>query len=915
MHTTHRIVLSALAAAALSSSAAADPAYIYGIHDPGGEGNMGSNKGWIVWTEAIGTSGSGGVNYSSWSNAGYGVIVRLNNGYGSAGTIPHDSQYAAFASRCANFVQNSSGVDYWIIGNETNLPREWPGNVDGNPATGQPITVARYVNCYNQCYNAIKAVAPAAKVCPSPSGTWSPPWPAQGIEGFVDYWVNCLNGIGASKIDGLILHAYTHGCDPNLVFSNQLMGPPYDTIYYHFRVYLNYMAAIPASMNTRPVLITECNQNVECAGGGNPAPTWANTNSGWVRNIYSEINAWNQSHSQKIRCVALFRWPVVAEGPYTFGWSDKAGVIQDFQQAVAFGYQWGTASPTITRSPATLSPTASQGTNASSQSFTVQNTGGGTLSYSITDNVSWLSCTPTSGSSTGEVDTITVNYSTSGLSVGTYNGTITITASGATNSPQTIAVTLTITSPCDGLGSGNPSGSNLSLTAAYYIESGRNLTDQYGRYALDGVSTTKWCCNTSDSGGTSTLAVDLGSTATVTGYIVRHAQYGGEAAYMNTEQYRIESGTSMFGPWTTEWTVNNSCQAQYNRFIYGTPRSLRYLRLVITDPGIDTWVRLPEFEIYGTAGARETIMVYAADYQAGVNAAQGTDYSDSTTGNSGGQYRTQHVDIENSTDGRNNVGWIAANEWLNYPIQGQGGGQYALYVRYATPNSGKSAHFKLNGAALTGTLNFNNTGGWQTWQTLNAGTVNLGSGWKTLQLFCNTDSFNVARFWLEPSSGGGGPITVAEDFNSVPSWTTQFDAAWGGAASWSAVSGGQSGNCLQATRSNTGSSAKVKVYTITANTTYTIKVYMKCPSSSDSYWRECHFKLGSNTAQDYDENGGTWTEVKKFSNTGTNGNGNTWVQYTQTFNSGSNTQISVGFKSGNGSGTAPTMQWDTLRIE
>ena len=149
-------------AALISRPAGADPAYIYAIHDPGGESNMSSAKGWIVWTEAIGISGSGGANYSSWSSQGYGVIVRLNNGYGSSGTLPFQSQYGQFAARCANFIQNSSGVDYWIIGNETNLPREWPGNVDGNPATGEPITVARYVDCYNQCWTAIKNAVPSA---------------------------------------------------------------------------------------------------------------------------------------------------------------------------------------------------------------------------------------------------------------------------------------------------------------------------------------------------------------------------------------------------------------------------------------------------------------------------------------------------------------------------------------------------------------------------------------------------------------------------------------------------------------------------------------------------------------------------------------------------------------------------------
>jgi hypothetical protein len=40
----------------------------------------------------------------------------------------------------ANFIQNSPGADIWIVGNETNLPREWPGNVQGDANTGEAIT-------------------------------------------------------------------------------------------------------------------------------------------------------------------------------------------------------------------------------------------------------------------------------------------------------------------------------------------------------------------------------------------------------------------------------------------------------------------------------------------------------------------------------------------------------------------------------------------------------------------------------------------------------------------------------------------------------------------------------------------------------------------------------------------------------
>ena len=106
----------------------------------------------------------------------------------------------------------------------------------------------------------------------------------------------------------------------------------------------------------------------------------------------------------------------------------------------------GPPAPTIALSPTTLTPSATQGTNPANQSFTVQNTGGGTLNYSISDNVSWLAVSPAGGTSTGEADSITVSYTSSGLSPGTHNATITVTDAAATNNPQTVAVTLTVTS-------------------------------------------------------------------------------------------------------------------------------------------------------------------------------------------------------------------------------------------------------------------------------------------------------------------------------------------------------------------------------------------------------------------------------------------------------------------------------------
>ncbi len=100
--------------------------------------------------------------------------------------------------------------------------------------------------------------------------------------------------------------------------------------------------------------------------------------------------------------------------------------------------------PTIAVGTSQLLQSCTEGTDASSECFTVRNSGTGTLSYSISDDVAWLSCSPTTGTSTGEYDLIWVDYISSTLPVGLYSATIEITDAGATNSPQTVDVLLTV---------------------------------------------------------------------------------------------------------------------------------------------------------------------------------------------------------------------------------------------------------------------------------------------------------------------------------------------------------------------------------------------------------------------------------------------------------------------------------------
>ncbi len=135
------------------------------------------------------------------------------------------------------------------------------------------------------------------------------------------------------------------------------------------------------------------------------------------------------------------------------GVDSKTGAGRINAQAAVQASGGGGSDPAIATSVSSLTNSCTTGSNASSQTFQIWNSGQGALNFTISDNADWLSSDPTSGSSTGSSNkaTITVTYSTSALASGIYNATITITATGATNTPQVITVTLTVTGQGGGL--------------------------------------------------------------------------------------------------------------------------------------------------------------------------------------------------------------------------------------------------------------------------------------------------------------------------------------------------------------------------------------------------------------------------------------------------------------------------------
>jgi hypothetical protein len=84
------------------------------------------------------------------------------------------------------------------------------------------------------------------------------------------------------------------------------------------------------------------------------------------------------------------------------------------------------------------------GTVSAAQTFFISNSGGGTLNWTANASETWLSCSPASGTGSGEVS---VSVDASGLAVGTYTGTVTVADSNASNTPQTVNITLDVYSP------------------------------------------------------------------------------------------------------------------------------------------------------------------------------------------------------------------------------------------------------------------------------------------------------------------------------------------------------------------------------------------------------------------------------------------------------------------------------------
>lgn len=100
--------------------------------------------------------------------------------------------------------------------------------------------------------------------------------------------------------------------------------------------------------------------------------------------------------------------------------------------------------PEIWASPLNMVFAAKVGQNPSAQTLRIKNVGEGTLTYEIAWDVPWLTVAPTGGTSAGGEKTHRVSVGSSTLGEGNYDGTITVSAPDASNSPQFVMVRLRV---------------------------------------------------------------------------------------------------------------------------------------------------------------------------------------------------------------------------------------------------------------------------------------------------------------------------------------------------------------------------------------------------------------------------------------------------------------------------------------
>jgi hypothetical protein len=136
--------------------------------------------------------------------------------------------------------------------------------------------------------------------------------------------------------------------------------------------------------------------------------------------------------------------------------------------------------------------------------------------------------------------------------------------------------------------------------------------------------------------------------------------------------------------------------------------------------------------------------VQAENYDVG---GEGVAYHDTTTGNAGGQHRSDDVDIAGTSCGTGclNIGFGVAGEWLEYTVNVASTGNYNLQLRVSTNASVRTTHIDVDNVNVTGSVSLPVTGSWNTYTTVTVPNVPLTAGTRVIRVTMDS-VFNIDWF-------------------------------------------------------------------------------------------------------------------------------------------------------------------------
>ncbi len=98
------------------------------------------------------------------------------------------------------------------------------------------------------------------------------------------------------------------------------------------------------------------------------------------------------------------------------------------------------------------------------------------------------------------------------------------------------------------------------------------------------------------------------------------------------------------------------------------------------------------------------------------------------------------IQTESCSEGGLNVGFIDFNDWMEYAINPSSAGTYKFTFRLASAQSGAQFQIK-SGDTVLSTVNAPNTGGFQSWQSIEVTGVTLTAGSQIIRLQSSASSY------------------------------------------------------------------------------------------------------------------------------------------------------------------------------